>query len=205
MTDPVVMIADYVCPFCYLGRQSLEQYRRDREDPLAVEWHPYDLRSQKRNPDDTIDHSVDDGKDDAYYEQAKQNVRRLAEKYDVEMAQDLAVEVDSFPAQVASYHVQRTDPETWRAFDAALYDALWVDGRDIGDRDVLADIAADVGLDPTEVRAVVDDDAARQELREAFRDARRAGVRGVPTFVYGEHAAQGAVPPEQLRRLVEGA
>ncbi|MFB6068439.1 MAG: DsbA family protein, partial [Halobacterium sp.] len=77
----LTVYSDYVCPFCYLGRQSLERYLATRDAPLTVDWHPFDLRSQKRGPDGEIDHWVDDGKGDAYYEQARENVRRLQEKY----------------------------------------------------------------------------------------------------------------------------
>jgi predicted DsbA family dithiol-disulfide isomerase len=54
------------------------------------------------------------------------------------------------------------------------------------------------------VRDAVDDDQLERELRERFDAARERGVTGIPTFAYGEHAARGAVPPEQLRRLVDG-
>jgi len=203
--ERITMFADYVCPFCYLGRQSLDRYQDERADELEVDWHPFDLRSGKRTDDGEIDHGVDDGKDDEYFEQAKQNVRRLQEKYDVDMAQEIAEDVDSLNAQVASYHVKQTDDyEQWRAFDDAVYEALWQDGRDIGDPDVLAELAADVGLDPEEIRNAIDDDGLREELTQQFSVAQQQGVTGVPTFAYDGYAARGAVPPEQLRRLVEG-
>ncbi|MFC6989660.1 DsbA family protein [Haloplanus sp. GCM10025708] len=200
----LTVYSDYVCPFCYLGRQALAQYLETRDDPLTVDWHPFDLRSEKRGPDGDIDHSVDDGKDDDYYEQARQNVRRLQEKYDVEMVQEIATDVDSLPAQIASVYVDETYPDRWRAFDEAVFDALWVDGRDVGDIDVLADLASDVGLDGDELRAAVDDADRRDRVFARFREAREFGITGVPTFVYGDHAARGAVPPEQLASLVEG-
>ena len=54
----------------------------------------------------------------------------------------------------------------------------------------------------------MDDDGAdegrRAALREQFREAQSEGITGVPTFVADGYAARGAVPPEQLRRLVEG-
>ena len=201
--DRIVCYADYVCPFCYLGRTSLERYREEREEPLAVEWHPFDLRAGKRNADGSIDHDADDGKDDAYFEQARRNVRRLQDEYDVEMAQELAIEVDSLPAQLASFFVAREHPGTWLAFDAAIYEALWVDGRDIGDPDVLVDLAADVGLSESELRDRLEDDELRDRLEERFDEARRTGITGVPAFVFEGRIARGAVPPEHLRRLVE--
>ena len=205
-TEAITIYSDYVCPFCYLGRESLSRYQADREEPLEIDWQPFDLRSGKRNADGSIDHSVDDGKDDDYFEQAKESVRRLQEKYDVEMAMDLATEVDSLDAQVASYYIKEHDDyETWLAFDEAIFAALWTEGRDIGDEDVLVDIAEDVGVDGDEITAALDDDTLHDEVTDEFVAAQQAGVTGVPTFAADGHAARGAVPPEQLRRLVEGS
>ena len=204
--EPITVYSDYVCPFCYLGRESLSRYQESREEDLEIDWHPFDLRSGKRNPDGSIDHSVDDGKDDDYYEQAKENVRRLQERYDAEMELDLATEVDSLPAQVVSYHLKGTHPYgTWLAFDEAVFDALWTEGRDIGDSDVLEELAEAAGVDRGVVEAALADDDLRERVRERFAEAKRQGVTGVPTFVYEGYAARGAVPPEQLERLVEGS
>ena len=201
----ITVYSDYVCPFCYLGRESLSQYQAGRAERLRIDWRPFDLRAQKRTDDGEIDHSVEDGKDEAYFEQARRNVERLAEKYDTEMAQSIATEVDSLPAQIVAYHVRdRHDYATWLAFDEAVFAALWKEGRDIGDEAVLVDIASEVGIDAEEVRSALADGGLRTEVEERFREAHEAGVTGVPTFSYGEHVARGAVPPEQLKRLIEG-
>ncbi|WP_247729174.1 DsbA family oxidoreductase [Halovivax limisalsi] len=204
--DQLTVYSDHVCPFCYLGRRSLEAYEASREAPLELVWHPFDLRRDKRGPDGEIDHTVEDGKDEAYYEQARRNVERLRAEYGVaEMLNlDDVPEVDSLPAQVASRFVAESSPGDWRAFDDAILSALWVDGRDIGDVDVLADIASSVGLDEAAVREAVADEDRRAAIEDRFDAARRQGVTGVPTFVYEGRAARGAVPPAQLERLVEG-
>ncbi|WP_276245461.1 DsbA family protein [Haladaptatus sp. YSMS36] len=203
-SDQITVFSDYVCPFCYLGRHSLSKYQETREEPLDVDWHPFDLRSQKRNPDGTIDFSVDDGKDEDYYAQAKENVRRLQEKYDVEMTLDLATDIDSLDAQVASFYVKQEYPEQWLDFDEAIFTALWQDGRDIGDREVLFELAEASGIDPEEIELALDDETLREQVFEKFSEAHEYGVTGVPTFAYDGYAARGAVPPEQLDRLVEG-
>ncbi|WP_135805774.1 DsbA family oxidoreductase [Halorussus marinus] len=201
----VTVYSDYVCPFCYLGRESLREYRASREGDLEVDWHPFDLRSGKRNPDGTIDHSVEDGKGEDYYEQARENVRRLQEEYGVEMAQEIATDVDSLPAQIASYYVKTNrDYETWLAFDVAIFEALWQDGADIGDADLLVDLAEEAGVDGAEIQSALDDERLREAVRAKFTEAQQQGVTGVPTFAYDGHAARGAVPPEHLERLVEG-
>ncbi|WP_074796331.1 DsbA family oxidoreductase [Haloferax larsenii] len=201
----ITIYSDYVCPFCYLGRQSLSQYQATRDEELDIDWHPFDLRSHKRRPDGSIDFSVEDGKDDEYYEQAKEGVRRLQEKYDVDMTLDISTDIDSLPAQVVSYYLKgHSDYETWLAFDESVFEALWQDGKDIGDETLLVDLAESVGVDGDEVESALDDDTLRAEVREKFTEAQRHGVTGVPTFAYDGYAARGAVPPEQLERLVEG-
>jgi predicted DsbA family dithiol-disulfide isomerase len=205
--EPVTVYSDYVCPFCYLGKASLEQYAEGSDDPPDVEWHQFDLRGHKRGPDGEIRDDVEDGKDEAYFEQVRENVARLREEFGVEMLDldDLPDGVDSWDAQKLALHVQREhDAETFATLHEALFVALWQDGRDIGDADVLVDVADDVGVDEDEVREAVADDDLDAALRERFEDARQVGVTGVPTFEYADHAARGAVPPEQLRRLVEG-
>jgi predicted DsbA family dithiol-disulfide isomerase len=201
----IQVYSDYVCPFCYLGRAALDQYQSTRESELEIEWHPFDLRSHQRRPDGTLDTSVDDAKDEAYFERAKENVRRLQERYGVEMELDLSRDVDSFDAQVVSYHLrEHEDYETWLAFDEAVFEALWTEGRDIGDESVLVELAEGVGIDAGEVRSALEDETLDAELRDRFGAAQKRGITGVPTFVYGEHGARGAIPPEQFERLVEG-
>lgn len=203
--ETITVYSDYVCPFCYLGREALSRYQNERDRPLRIDWHPFDLRSGRRGPDGEIDPDAEDGKGEEYYARARENVRRLQEEYGVEMAEELRTDVDSLPAQVASVAVREAHGyDQWLAFDEAIFEALWVEGRDIGDPDVLADLAEGAGLDPGEVRETIADEDLRSRVHEQFQTATERGVTGVPTFVYGEHAARGAVPAEHLERLVEG-
>ncbi len=204
--DHITMYSDYVCPFCYLGRRSLEEYLDTRERDLGINWHPFDLRSQKRGPDGEIDHSIEDGKDETYFEQVRQNVARLKDEYDADemlALDDLPENVDSLDAQVASFYVQTEYPDRWLTFDEAIFEALWIEGRDIGNVDVVVDLAEDAGLDSDEIRTAIGDESLRDRLREQFTEAQQDDITGVPTFAYDEYAARGAVPPEQLERLVE--
>jgi predicted DsbA family dithiol-disulfide isomerase len=202
--DEIVVYSDYVCPFCYLGRQSLEQYREQRDDPLTTEWHAFDLRGNKRDEDGEIREDVDDGKDEAYFEQVRENVKRLNEKYGADIDLDDTPDTDSWDAQQAALFVREEYPEQFGAFDDALFESFWVDHRDIGDEAVIVDVAESVGLDGEEVRAAVNDEEWAQRLNSEFQAARQRGVTGVPTFAADGHAARGAVPAEQLRRLIEG-
>jgi predicted DsbA family dithiol-disulfide isomerase len=206
--DDLVVYSDYVCPFCYLGKAAMERYREETDDPPKVEWRFYDLRGYKRDESGELREDVDDGKDDDYFAQVRENVERLKDRYDVEMDLDLSTDVDSWNAQQAELYVRQTEgEETFLTFHEALFEALWQEGRDIGDPDVLAEVAEEVeaGLDPDEIRDATADETLEAELRERFEQAQQAGVSGIPTFVYEGHAARGAIPPEQFERLVDGA
>jgi predicted DsbA family dithiol-disulfide isomerase len=204
--DRLTVFSDYVCPFCYLGKAAMEEYLGEAEDPPEVEWHVFDLRGYKRNPDGSIDHEVEDGKDDEYFEQVRENVERLKDQYDVDMTLDYSLDVDSWNAQKVSLYVEQAyDGETFAEFHERTFEALWQDGRDIGDPDVLADLADAVGVPEDEARDATEDDGLEAELEQRFEEAKQQGVSGIPTFAYDGHGARGAIPPEQFERLVEGA
>ena len=202
-TETLVVYSDYICPFCFLGHESLDEYLAERSEPLETEWHPYDLRAGQRDSDGEIDHSVDTGKDEEYYENARQNVERLADQYDVEMTQTLKRNVDSFDAQRVAYAAAEEHPDAFESFHRGVFDALWREGRDIGDTEVLETLALDAGLPKDFVPRTLQDEETAEALEAAFDEARSRRITGVPTFIYGDHAARGAVPPEHLRRLVE--
>ncbi|PSQ05258.1 disulfide bond formation protein DsbA [Halobacteriales archaeon QS_6_71_20] len=208
--EPLAIYSDFVCPFCYLGRASLRRYREERADrdlaDLDVEWRFFDLRGHKRGPDGEIRDDVEDGKGEDYYDRVRENVVRLREEYDAEMLGfDDVADADSRDAQQVALYVKRShDAETFRDLYDAVLDAYWVEGRDIGDEEVIVELAEGVGVDADEVRDAIGDERLDEELERQFEEARRRGVTGVPTFVSDGHAARGAVPPEHLRRLLEG-
>mgnify|MGYP006304248083 CR=1 FL=1 len=119
------------------------------------------------------------------------------------MAQELRTDVDSWNAQQVSLYVREEHPDKWRDFDEALFDALWTEGHDIGDPEIIQNLAEDVGLDPAEIGEAMMDEGWSKRLENAHREAKQKGVTGVPTFEYDGHAARGAVPPEHLERLLD--
>ncbi len=199
----IVVYSDFVCPFCYLGKESLRQATGEDEDAPPLEWRPFDLRHHQRREDGTLDDAVPSGKSEAYYERARRNVERLAEELDVEMVTELT-DVDSWPAHRAALRVeQEAGVDALGRFAEAAMDALWRDGRDIGDPEVLVDVARAAEVDPDLVREAAGDASLDAELRERLEEPRELGVQAVPTFVYEGRAVQGAAPPERFRALLE--
>ncbi|HYI62752.1 MAG TPA: DsbA family protein [Acidimicrobiales bacterium] len=87
-------------------------------------------------------------------------------------------------------HVRDTAPDAFPAVHGALFSARHDQGRDLRDRDVLAKVLADAGLDPEAALAAVDDGSLLAAVRaEHEAAAAEHSVWGVPTFVAGGQAA----------------
>ena len=86
----------------------------------------------------------------------------------------------------------------------ALFAAYFEQGRDIGDIDVLADIADSAGMDAAAVRRLLEGDADAEDISARDAHARERGVTGVPTFVIAnQHVVPGAQQPELWLRLID--
>ena len=86
-----------------------------------------------------------------------------------------------------------------------LYRAYFVDARNIGDPDVLVEIAESVGLDGKEARRIIDERVFKDEVDADWQKSAAYGVTGVPTFVADRYGVVGAQPYEALVQLVEKA
>jgi predicted DsbA family dithiol-disulfide isomerase len=87
-----------------------------------------------------------------------------------------------------------------------LFAALFEEGRDIGHRATLLELAEKAGLERAAAAAFLRDDAQATEVVLAHQRAERLGVRGVPVFVVDrEQAIAGAQPPEVLAGLLDVA
>jgi predicted DsbA family dithiol-disulfide isomerase len=91
-------------------------------------------------------------------------------------------------------------------FHEALFRAYFTDLRDIGDRQVVLDVAGETGLDASALDAALDNGAYMHRLEAATRLAREKGVTAAPTFeIAGQERIVGAVPLETFRTALRGA
>ena len=87
-----------------------------------------------------------------------------------------------------------------------LFRAYFVEGRDIGDRAVLIDIASESGLDAGLVEKLLNEDADKEAVRREIAEAQAIGVTGVPFFIFASRlAVPGAQDAEVLRRAMAQA
>ncbi|WP_313089479.1 2-hydroxychromene-2-carboxylate isomerase [Pseudomonas sp.] len=82
------------------------------------------------------------------------------------------------------YQLQR--PEDLPRYLEALFNALWVDQRNLGDEAVLAAVLTEAGLDAEQFRALITDDRIKNALKVNTEEAVQRGVFGAPTFFVDE-------------------
>ena len=111
--------------------------------------------------------------------------------YNSRLAQELGTWADTQPGGEAIHD--------------ALYTAYFVDGRNIGDVDVLVAIAVSVGLPGDAARNVLEDRSFQSAVDADWAKSRQYGITGVPTFVAGGYGVVGAQPYEALEDLLNRA
>lgn len=201
--------SDVVCPWCYVGKRNLEAALAefDHADRVTVEWRSYEL-------DPTTPSRVELSMDEV-----------LERKYGLTPEQASAAnrQMTALAAKVGlDYHLDRV--QIGNTFDAhrlihlaaeggkagemkeRLLRAYFTEGRAISDPATLAELANEVGLDPSRVAHVLDGDEFAADVRADEARARELGSTGVPYFVFDERlGVPGAQPPDVLLRLLNRA
>lgn len=85
----------------------------------------------------------------------------------------------------------------------ALFRAYFVDARNISQREVLANIAEQVGLSPEEATEILLSRTFKNAVDDDWKRCATFGVNAVPTFLAGRYLMVGAQPYDQLERLIQ--
>lgn len=192
------VFADPVCPWCYLGKAQLDRALEANPDhPFTLEWHPFQLNPGL--PAEGVDRADYMLRIFGTQERAVQAHLRLEE-----LGREAGVNFDfaaitRVPNTLDAHRLMHWAGLEGRqgAVISALFRAYWREGRDIGDRAVLADLAAAAGMDRAMVTRLLDSDADRDTVLARDAHARERGVSAVPTFIIADtYVVSGAQKPE---------
>ena len=199
------ILSDPICPWCMIGKARLDRALEARADhPFEIEWHPFQLNPEM--PPEGMDRR-------AYLEAKFGGKAKAAEVYGHidEAAREAGFEIDwgAIPRTPNTIDAHRLIH--WAGLEgrqtpvvSALFRAYFREGRDIGDRDTLADIADGAGMDAAMIRRLLASDADAADIRTRDEHARARGVTGVPTFIIAnQHVVPGAQPAELWLKLID--
>ena len=198
--------SDVVCPWCYIGKRRFEQALEnfDGRDGVEVVFRPFQL-------DPTAPPGVATPVADVYArkfggpERAAQiigHVTDVAAASGIEFHLDRAVRANTLLAHRLLWFAEPRGVQI--ALKEELLRAYFTDGRNVGDPDVLVELAERVGLDRDEVEEFLASDAGTGEVRAELAVAAENDITAVPTFVFGGRwSVPGAQDVEVFERVLQ--
>jgi predicted DsbA family dithiol-disulfide isomerase len=199
--------SDVVCPWCYIGKRRFEAAAAQFPHEVEYTWRSFELDP---SAPPTREHGATEHLAAKYgmsLDQARAShaqMTELAAQEGLEYHFDKARGGNSFDAHrlihLAAAHGRQDEAKE------RLMRAYFTEGVAIGDREALVALAADIGLDPDEARAVLDGDAYADAVRDDETLAHRIGINAVPFFVLNRrYGVSGAQPAEILVQALEKA
>jgi predicted DsbA family dithiol-disulfide isomerase len=201
--------SDVVCPWCYIGKRRFEDALAgfDHRDEVSVTYRSFQLdpTAPATSEGDPVERlAAKYGMSRAQAEAAQARVTANAATVGLDFHLNKAKSGNTFDAHRLIHYANSVGKQA--AVKERLMAAYFVEGKPIGDRDVLLRLAVEEGLDEATVRAVLDSDAYASDVRHDEFEARQLGISGVPFFVldraYGVSGAQAA---ETLRAALQEA
>jgi predicted DsbA family dithiol-disulfide isomerase len=178
----VVMFADFICPYCYIGQERMVQLARDYDvQPI---WRPHWLHPETPPEGAPIPPNVDRERARATAEWLKEMEPEKAAR--MRFSGRMQYSFFAFEAVEFAQDHGRALP-----FTSAVYDALWVEGKDIARMATLQEAAATAGLDAEEMGRALRERRYRQRTIDAVAAARNAGIVSTPTYILGRMAIKG--------------
>ena len=201
--------SDVVCPWCYIGKRRFEAALAgfEHRDDVTVTWRSFELdpgapASAVGDPLDRLATKYGMSRADAQAAQARVTANAAAEGLDFHL--DRARSGNTFDAQRLIHHALSTGRQD--QMKERLMAAYFVEGRPIGDREVLVELATEVGLDEATVREVLASGAFGDAVRHDEQEARQLRVTGVPFFVIDRaYGISGAQPAELIASALQRA
>ncbi|MEP2530501.1 DsbA family oxidoreductase [Shimia sp.] len=198
------ILSDPICPWCYIGKSRLEKALEAEPDhPFAIEWHPFQL-----NPDMPAE-----GMDRRTYLETKFGGKENAVRVYAEIerhAVEEGLDIDFAAIQRTPNTIDAHRLIHWAGIEQkqnavvdALFKAYFKEGRDIGDAEVLCDLADGCGLDAAVISKLLATDTDADDMRKRDAHSREMGVNSVPTFIVAnQHAVPGAQTTELWRKVI---
>ena len=193
------VISDVVCPWCYLGKRKLDAAMKQVEAfSYDVRWRPFQL-------DPTI---PPEGIARSEYMSRKFGAEKIAAIHarleEAGQEEGLSFAFDKItrsPNTLDAHRLIRWAQPSGKQSDIVerLFNLYFVEGQDIGDRNVLIDVARQAELDVDLITRLFVEGVDIVPVQEEMSTAARMGISGVPFFIFGgKYAVSGAQPVDAL-------
>lgn len=193
----ILFVTDYVCPYCIVAKEALKQAMDQTGIQVKIKVQPFELT---REPSPRVDTCHD--------EERKSRYKKLFGPCEM-MGLDAKFPPNVCPRPYTRLAFEGLHYAVEKGFDDAYSDAMYrayfVDEKDIGDLEVLVELAGSIGMDKEEYRQVLLDGTYTEKEKEAVAYSRDVlKVRSVPTiYVDGEQIEITEYTPEAMARFLK--
>ena len=221
MTDTLTIdiYSDVMCPWCLIGYGQLTKALAELEGEIAaqIRWRPFELNPQMPPEGEQQEAHLQRKYRRSAEEGAalRGQMKAIAEGAGVSLAWE--GEGEAPPAmmwntrdchKLLTFALEEAGPQVQTALKLALFRAHFNERKPLGDRDVLLDIAASVGLHRVAAKAALDDPELEACVLAEEAQAWDMNISGVPAMIVeGKFMIPGAQSPEvyvnALRRVAE--
>jgi predicted DsbA family dithiol-disulfide isomerase len=193
--------SDVMCPFCYMGDTLLDQAleKFPHASGVEVRYHSFLLMPQLADGDAPVSptellsakHGLPRAQAQAMNDQVTERARQIGLDYRLDQAQAVSTRTAHQLSHFAATHGKQHE------MIQSLFKAYFTDGLNVADHQVLADLAAEIGLDRDAALAALASGDYADAVEADIQRARQYGIQGVPFFVFaGKYAVSGAQPVE---------
>jgi predicted DsbA family dithiol-disulfide isomerase len=189
----ITVFSDYICPFCYVGHHRLMRLKDEYD--LKINWcfleiHPEN--SAEGEPVTDLDYSSE------FWDELMRNLKRVADEENIPLAEHTFT-TNSRDALLLAEASKQLGHEVFYQLHERLFSTFFVDKRNIGDRNILREIAKDCGINDEIIDAAWTEPEYQQRLLENFNHARQHKIKSVPSFVFGKCILTGVVDEAIMR------
>lgn len=199
--------SDLVCPFCYIGKRKLENALEvfSAREHVEIVWRSFQLDPGMEYISGQSVHEYlgkRKGGTTADGKRMNNQMAAMAKEVGLEFDFDNAIITNTFHAHRLLHLAKEKGLQT--SMKERLFKAYYTEGKNIGDFGTLTQLAAEIGLNPTEVAQVLQTASFAAEVRADQYDAQQLGANGVPFLVFNnKYAVSGAQPTEVFARLLQ--
>ncbi|MFW9951067.1 MAG: DsbA family protein [Candidatus Thorarchaeota archaeon] len=191
----VIAYSDYICPFCYIGYHRIEQLKK--EFNLEVEWKPFEIHPETPK-NGALTEELPFPKE--YLEMAFANVKRLADQDGLKLKFSGRLPNSRLAHYISEFARKKGK---FQEFHKLVLEAYWLEGKDIGDKKLLLDLAKSVGLNEKEIENYLNTNEPFNAVQDSLKEVRKYGLNGVPAFLIEDKLIFGAQPYEVFRKVIK--
>jgi len=180
----VEVVADLVCPFCYLGKRRLDHAMQAVQGPSDVNWYPYQLNPEMPESGLPLDEYLSTRfGNPANIEPALEQLTYEGRFEDIDFRFDRISQVPNTLRAHRLMYLAESEGADQTALAEELMKAFFERGEDIGNKEILVELGERHGLAASDAEKIIDDEAAKQLVLSREAQVRSSGIAGVPGYL----------------------